>query len=52
MLIENIAATLLKIKWKNLYSVNCYDKSNMNVLTLSLWKQFWWGLIYFNQFSL
>ena len=35
------AATLLKILWKNLY---------MNVLTLSLWENFWWGLIYFDQF--
>ena len=22
----------------------------MNVLTLSLWENFWWGLIYFDQF--
>ena len=34
----NIAATSLKMLWKNLYSVKCYDKLNMNVFTLSLWK--------------
>ena len=51
MVRENIAATSLKMLWKNLYSVKCYDKLNMNVFTLSLWKNFWWGLIYFDQFS-
>ena len=51
MLRENIAATSLKMLLKNLYSVKCYDKLNMNVLTLSLWENFWWGLIYFDQFS-
>ena len=50
MLRRNIAATLLKILLKNLYSVKCYDKLNMDVLTLSLWEKFWWGLIYFDQF--
>ena len=35
---------------KNLNSVKCYDKSNMNVFTLSLWENFWWGLIYFDPF--
>ena len=50
MLRGNIAATLLKTLLKNLYSVKCYDKLNMNVLTLSLWENFWWGLIYFDQF--
>ena len=49
----NIAANLLKNLWKNLYFklVKCYDKSNMNVFTLSLWENFWCGLIYFDQFS-
>ena len=47
----NIAATSLKMLWKNLYLVKCYDKSNMNVFTLSLWENFWWGLIYFDQFN-
>ena len=47
---ETIAATSLKILWKNLYSVKCYDKSNTNVFTLSLWEIFQWGLIYFDQF--
>ena len=47
---ENIAATSLKMLWKNIYSVKCYDKLNMNVFTLSLWENFWWGLIYFDQF--
>ena len=51
MLRGNIAATLLKMPWKNLYSVKCYDKLNMNVFTLSLWENFRWGLIYFDQFS-
>ena len=50
MLRGNIAATSLKMLLKNLYSVKCYDKLNMNVLTLSLWENFWWGLIYFDQF--
>ena len=48
---SNIAATSLKILLKNLYSVKCYDKLNMNVLTLSLWENYWWGLIYFDQFT-
>ena len=46
----NIAATSLKMLRKNLHSVKCYDKLNMNVFTLSLWETFWWGLIYFDQF--
>ena len=49
---ENIAATSLKMLWKNMYSVKCYDKLNMNVFTLRLWENFWWGLIYFDQFIL
>ena len=49
MLRGNIAATSLKMLLKNLHSVKCYDKLNMNVLTLSLWGDFWWGLIYFDQ---
>ena len=50
MLKGNIAATSLKMLLTNLYSVKCYDKLNINVLTLSLWENFWWGLIYFDQF--
>ena len=50
MLRGNIAATSLKMLLKNLYSVKCYDKLNINVLTFSLWENFWWGLIYFDQF--
>ena len=50
MLRGNIAATSLKMLLKNLYSVKCNDKLNVNVLTLSLWENFWWGLIYFDQF--
>ena len=46
MVRRNIAATSLKILWENLYLVKCYDKINMNILTLSLWENFWWGLIY------
>ena len=48
----NIVATLLKILRKNLYSVKCYAKSNMNIFTLSLRENFRRGLIYFDQFSL
>ena len=44
----HVAATSLKTLRKNLYSVKFYDKSNMNVLTLSLSENFWWGLIYFD----
>ena len=50
MLRGNIAAASLKILLKNLYSVKCYNKSNMNVFILSLWENFRWGLIYFDQF--
>ena len=50
MLRGNIAVTSLKMLLKNLYSVKCYYKLNMNRLTLSLWENFWWGLIYFDQF--
>ena len=35
---RNIAASWLKIVWKNLYSVKCYDKSKNNVFTLGLWQ--------------
>ena len=52
MLRRNIAATSLNFLWKKFYSVKCYDKSNMGVFTLSLWKNFRWGLIYFDQFIL
>ena len=52
MLRGNIAGTSLKMLLKYLYSVKCYDKLNMNVLTLSLWENVWWGLIYFDQFTL
>ena len=38
MVRENIAATSLKMLWKNFLSVKCYDKLNMNVFTLNLWK--------------
>ena len=50
MLRRNIAATTLKTLWKNLNSVKCFDKSKMNVFTLSLWENFRCGLIYFDQF--
>ena len=50
MLRGNIAATSLKCYGKNLYSVKCYEKLNMNIFTLILWHNFWWGLIYFDQF--
>ena len=50
MMRGNIAATTLKMLWKNLYSVKSYNKLNMNVFALSLWENFWWGFIYFDQF--
>ena len=50
MLRGNIAAPSLEILWKNLNSVKCYDKSNMNVFTLSQCENFRRGLIYFDQF--
>ena len=49
---RNIAVITLKVLCKNLYSIKCYDKLNMNVFTLSLWENFWWGLIYFEQFTI
>ena len=52
MLRRNIAAPSLKILWKNLNSVKFYDKSNMNVFTLSQRENFRWGLIYFDQFTI
>ena len=51
MLRGNVAAPSLKILCENLNSVKCYDKSNMNVFTLSQWENLRWGLIYFDQFS-
>ena len=51
-MLGKIAATLLKIVCENLYSVNCYDKSNMSVFTLSIWENFRWSLIYFDEFIL
>ena len=50
MLRGNIAATSLKTLLEYLVSVKCYDKSNMNAFTLSLWENIRWGLIYFDQF--
>ena len=50
MLRGNIAVTSLKIVLENLVSVKCYDKSNINVFTLSLWENMRWGLIYFDQY--
>ena len=37
---------------ENLRPIKCYDKPKMNVFTLSLKKNFRWGLIYFDQFIL
>ena len=51
MLRGNIAATSLKMLLKNLHSVKCFDKLNINVLTLSLWENFWWSFIYFDQIN-
>ena len=43
MLKGNIAGISLKILWKNLSSVKCYAKSNMNVCRLSLWRISRWA---------
>ena len=48
---ENNILCVITQSFKNIYLVKCYDKSNMNIFTLSLWDVFWWGLIYFGQFS-
>ena len=45
---SSLLSILLK---KNLHSVKCYEKLHMNVLTSSLWENFWWGLIYFDQYT-
>ena len=49
---RNFTASWLKILWKTLCSVKFYDKSNINVFTLSQWETFWWGVNYFDQFIL
>ena len=36
MMRGNIAATTLKMLWKNLYSVKSYDTLNMNIFALKL----------------
>ena len=46
MLKRKNAATLLKILSKIFYSIKCYDKTNMNVFTLSLLENFSWVLTY------
>ena len=46
MLKRKNAATLLKILSKIFYSIKCYDKTNMNVFTLSLLGNFSWVLTY------
>ena len=48
---RNIAATSLKISLINLYSVKSYDETNLKVFALSLWKNFSWGLTYFDEFT-
>ena len=48
---RNVPATSMKIFWKNLYWVKWYATSNMNVFTLSIWENFQWGLIYYDQFK-
>ena len=50
MLKTNNAATSLKFSCKNLYSVNCYDKTNMKVFAFSLWEILNWSLTYFDPF--
>ena len=50
MLKTKNAATSLKFSCKNLYSVNCYDKTNMKVFAFSLWEILSWSLTYFDQY--
>ena len=45
-----IEAYLLKFACKIVHSVKGYDKTNFEILTVSLWKYFSWGLTYFDQF--
>ena len=47
---RNIAATSLKILFKNLYSVKKYDKTNIMVFALRQREKCSWGLTYFDQF--
>ena len=51
MLRRDIAATSLKILSKNHDSIKCYDKTNIEICTLSMRKIFSWGLIYIGQFT-
>ena len=47
---RTIQAYLLKIACKIVHSVKSYGKTNLETLTVSLWKNFSWGLTYFDQF--
>ena len=51
-MLRGIIAAIISLKKlsENLFSVKCYDRSNMTVFTFSLWESFRWGLIYFDQF--
>ena len=44
----NNAATSLKFSCKYLYSVNCYDKTNMKGFAFRLWEILSWSLTYFD----
>ena len=46
-----IQAYLLKITCKIVDSVKNLGKPTLEILTVSLWKKFNWGLTYFDQFS-
>ena len=45
-----IQAYLLKNAYKIVHSVKSYGKRNLEILTVSLWKNFSWGLTYFDEF--
>ena len=45
-----IQASLLKITCKIVDSIKSYGKINLKLLTVSLWKNFSWGLTYFDEF--
>ena len=45
-----IQASLLKIACKIVDSIKSYDKINLELLTVSLWKNFSSGLTYFDEF--
>ena len=52
MVRRTIAAASLKMLWNNLYSIKCYDKLRKHeCIYIKYMEKFWWGLIYFDQFT-